>query len=282
MSLPGVSFADANSSYEEADFVIYGIPFDRTCSYRAGCREGPNEIRKASYNFEAYLFEHGVDLSELRIHDAGNMDELGLADDMVAEGEFVLGDVVTRGKFPITLGGEHSVSIPAVRSFEDIGVISIDAHLDWRDSYLGVRNSHASAVRRFADHVDRENVLVFGVRSISREEYEDSPPSYIDAFTIKKEGVAETFKSALNMIRKERVYLTVDIDGIDPAFAPATGTPEPFGLSPCDVKECINLLGRRMVGFDVVEVSPPYDKGNTAALAARLVREAIAVASKYR
>lgn len=125
-------------------------------------------------------------------------------------------------------------------------------------------------------------MLVFGVRSISTEERSDKMPNYIDAFTIHKEGVEKAFRRAARMMEKERVFLTLDIDGIDPAFAPGTGTPEPFGLTPLEVKKCINMLGKRMVGFDITEVSPPYDEGNTAALAARMMREAIAVVWKNR
>jgi agmatinase len=105
-------------------------------------------------------------------------------------------------------------------------------------------------------------------------------PEYVDVFTIREIGVENAFKRALTTIRKEKIFLTLDIDGIDPAFAPGTGTPEPFGLTPMEIKKCISMLGERLVGFDVTEVSPPYDEGNTAALAARMMREVIVVAWK--
>jgi agmatinase len=282
MVLTGVSFADANATFEDAEFVILGIPFDRTASFRSGARFAPNAIREASYNFETYLFEHEVDLVDVNFHDAGNLEELGTVDEMVKHaGSFIEG-VVSKGKFPIVLGGEHSVTIPAVRSFRDVGVVSIDAHLDFRQEYLGERNSHACVTRRIAEHVGMENVVVLGVRSMSREEVEGEMPEFIDAFTIREEGMERAVRMAMNLLGKEKIYLTLDIDGIDPACAPGTGTPEPFGISDLDVKKCIDMLSSRLVGFDLVEVCPNYDKGNTAALSARLVREVLATTWKSR
>ncbi len=281
MTLPGLCFVDSDASFEEARFVICGAPFDRTTSFRPGARSAPNAIREASYNFEKYMFEHDFDIAETTMHDLGNLEEFGSADEMVGETREVAKSIVSAGKFPIFLGGEHSISVPVIQSFEDIGVISIDAHLDYRDEYLGQRYSHACVTRRIAEHVGLENVLVLGVRSISREEKSAGRmPAYIDSYTVLEEGIEKTFQRALSIIKKDKIYLTLDIDGIDPAFAPGTGTPEPFGLSALDVKKCINMLGERLVGLDVVEVSPAYDTGNTAALAARMVREAIAVAWK--
>lgn len=276
--LPGVSFLNADCPYEDADVVIVGNTFDHTTCFRPGSREAPNAIRQASYNFETYLFEHGVDLCEIAIHDAGNIEPGIFPDDMIIEAGFYLSQVVRDGKFPILLGGEHSVTIPAVQAFRDIAVITIDAHLDSRDSYLGSPNSHACVSRRCADHLGMENVMALGVRSISKEEAEhEDPVPYIDSFTIQEKGMEWAVQKALDSVKAEKIYLSVDIDGIDPAYAPGTGTPEPFGLTPLDVKKAIGMIGERMVGFDVVEVCPPADNGNTAALAARLVNEALAV-----
>lgn len=282
MPLPGISFLGADATYEESKYVIVGVPFDRTTSFRPGTRSAPNAIREASYNFEKYLFEHDFDLNDIKLHDMGNLQDFGSVQDMIEGTRTVAKRIVTDGKFPIFLGGEHSVSVPVIEAFEDVGVITIDAHLDYRDTFMGQRYSHACINRRAAEHVGKENLLVFGVRSISKEEKVNGMPEYIDAYTIAEEGVQKAFKRALNIIKKDKIYLTLDIDGIDPAFAPGTGTPEPFGLTSLDVKKCINMLGPRMVGFDLVEISPPYDKGNTAALGARMVQEAIAVAWKYR
>jgi agmatinase len=280
MVLRGTNFAYASAEFEEAEFVILGVPFDRSTSFRSGARAGPNAIREASYNFEPYLFEHDVLLTDVKVHDAGNIEEMGQAEDMIRETKDYVSKIVQAGKFPILIGGEHTITVPAVQAFTDIGVISVDAHLDFRDEYMNNKLSHACVMRRNAEHVGIENVLAFGVRSISIEEKRSPMPEYIDAYTIHEDGVEKSFKRALNMIRKEDIYFTLDIDGIDPAYAPGTGTPEPFGLSSMDVKKCINMLAPRIVGFDVNEVSPPYDKGNTAALAARMIMEVIAVVYK--
>ncbi len=280
MVLPGICFADANASFDEAKFVICGIPFDRTTSYRAGARMAPNAIRQASYNFETYLFEHDIDLADVSMNDMGNVEEFGSPEEMVGAVREIAGRIVKADKFPVFMGGEHTTSIPVVEAFDDIAVISIDAHLDYRESYLGMKFSHACVTRRIAEHVGLENVLVFGVRSISAEEKTDRMPRFVDAFSIREVGAEKAFSEALDSIHKRRIFLTLDIDGIDPAFAPGTGTPEPFGLTPAEVKKCIDMVGGRLVGFDVTEVSPPYDEGNTAALAARMMREVIAVAWK--
>jgi agmatinase len=282
MVLPTARFAFATAGFEEAEFVILGVPFDRTTTFRPGAKAGPNAIREASQNFEPYVFEHDILLTKIKVHDAGNIEELETSEEMVRETEKQVARIIEAGKFPILLGGEHSITIPAVRAFKNIGVITIDAHLDFREEYSKSRLSHACVLRRSADQVGIENVLAYGVRSISIEEKNGAMPEYIDAYTIQDEGVEKTFKKALNMIKREDIYFSLDIDGIDPAFAPGTGTPEPFGLSSLDVKKCINLLAPRMVGFDVTEVSPPYDKGNTSVLAARLVIEVISVVHKHR
>jgi len=281
MVLPGVSFNEARASFEKAHFVIVGVPFDRTTSFRSGTRAGPNAVREASYNFESYLFEHDTNLVDIPIHDAGNIEQCGTAEEMFKATKAEAKSIVSAGKFPIFIGGEHSISIPVIEAFDDIGVISIDAHLDFRDEYMGNRMSHACVMRRAADHVGMENVLPFGVRSISAEEKKQKMPNYIDAYQIHDQGLETSWKRAMNMMRKEKVYFSLDIDGIDPAYAPGTGTPEPFGLSTYDVKKCINMLGERMVGFDVNEISPPYDHGNTAALGARMIQEVICVVWKH-
>ncbi len=282
MVLRGVNFAFATASFEKAEFVIVGVPFDRTTSFRSGARAGPNAIREASYNFEPYVFEHDLLLTDVPIHDAGNIEDLGNAEDMIRETKEVVSSIIKAGKFPLLIGGEHTITIPAVQAHGEVGVIAIDAHLDFRDEYMNNKFSHACVLRRNADHVGIENVLAFGVRSISIDEKRAKMPEYIDAYAIHEEGVEKSFKRALNMMRRENIYFSLDIDGIDPAYAPGTGTPEPFGLTSMDVKRCINMLGPRLAGFDVVEVSPPYDKGNTAGLAARMIIEAIAVVHEHR
>jgi agmatinase len=271
-------FADADSSFDKAQFVILGVPFDGTCSFRKGARFAPKSIREESYNLETYLFEHDIDLEDVPFHDSGDVKCESLENMMGVVGRSV-GDILEKGKFPIIIGGEHSLTPPAVRKFENVGVIILDAHLDFRDEYLEERNGHACATRRVSELVGIENVLTIGVRSMEKKEKEEGDKlglKYIDASKLKKLGM----KKILENIEWKRIYLSIDMDFFDPSYAPGVGNPEYFGLSPMDAKECIDILASRLVGFDITEVSPPFDNGNTSSLAAKLIREVIAVAWK--
>ena len=269
-------FADADASFEDAKFVIVGVPFDKTTSYRGGTRFAPTTVREASQTFERENFEHGTTFSHIPVHDAGDLYEEGSVDEMVEAIREEAKRIVAANKFPVIIGGEHSITPPIVSAFGEISVITIDAHLDFKDEYQGLKNSHACAHRRILDHVGRGNAFAFGVRSISEDE-DVSVALYADAFRIHEEGAVPVFDEMLSKLKRKPVYLSLDIDGIDPAFAPGTGTPEPFGVTPWDVRYIINKLGDRLVGFDVVEISPPYDNGNTSVLGARFMREVMAV-----
>ena len=281
----GISYAGAESDYDSADAFILGIPYDRTSSFRSGAREAPFQIRRASYNFEEFHFEHGLGLPQLNVFDQGNCEDPFLPEDMIDEVKFFMAPAVKDKKFTVAIGGEHSVNIPIMQCFKknDIALITIDAHLDSRDEYLGTRYSHACVTRRAAEHLGIDNVFALGVRSISREELErDDVVPYITSFEIGEKGMEWAVKKALESVESDRVYLSLDIDGIDPAYAPGTGTPEPFGLAPADVKKAIGLIGSRLAGFDVTEVCPPADpSGITSVLASRLINEVLAVRSKY-
>lgn len=278
--MSGLEFADASSSYEEADAVILGVPYDHTACFRSGSREAPNAVRRASYNFEPNLFEHRVPLPN--VHDMGNTDDFLFPQDMMDDVRYYMKPAIADGKFPITIGGEHSITFPVVETMKDVSVISVDAHLDSRDEFMGTPYGHACVMRRCADVVGTENVFVLGVRSISEEELEsDDPVNHIDAYAILKDGILPAIRKALDTVKNERVYLTLDIDGIDPAYAPGTGTPEPFGLTPFDVKVIMNEIGGRLAGFDVNEICPPYDpSGVTSILGARFIKEALAINSR--
>lgn len=276
------AFADAQASFDDAEFVIYGVPFDRTTTFRPGARFGPDAIRLHSHGLETYDLETGVDLADVAVHDLGNSDEFGNSEDMVRTVRQEVGGIFSAGKVPIVLGGDHSCAPPVVEAYPtnapSLGVLYLDAHLDFRDSYLGDRRSHACSSRRILEKVGSRNVVVLGVRSVSREEIEANKGigmAYVTAHEIAREGILSAVQRTLHMLRADRIYVSLDIDAIDPAYAGGTGTPEPFGLTPRDVKYVLGQVAPRLVGFDVMEVSPPYDNGNTSLLAARLVREAI-------
>jgi len=275
------AFADATSSFDEAEFVVLGIPFDRTTSFRPGARFGPDSIRQHSWNFESYDLETGIDLSQVKVHDLGNAGEFGSASDMVEKVREELKPVYAAGKIPIVLGGDHACSPPCVEAYPSdgsLGVLYIDAHMDFRSSYLGDPRSHACSSRRIVERVGARNVVVLGVRSVSQEEIDDNRDigmAFVTAHEVAREGIESSVQRALNMIKADRIYISLDIDAIDPAYAGGTGTPEPFGLTPRDVKYAIDQVAPRLAGMDIMEVSPHYDTGNTSALAARLAREAI-------
>lgn len=279
MQLP--TFADANATLKEARYVVLGVPFDRTTSFRPGARFGPDAIRQHSWNFETYNFETGIDLADVPVHDLGNTEEYGNAEDMAKGVREVVAPLWEEGKFLITFGGDHACAAPVVEGAprnDSLGVLYLDAHLDFRDSYLGDRRSHACSARRMVDRLGASKVVVLGVRSIGRDEKEDNDKigmRFFSSFDLHRDGIQKVLAKAVDLLGTEKVYISLDIDGIDPAYAPATGTPEPFGMSPFDVKHIIDATADRLVGLDIMEVSPPWDQGNTSALAARLAREAI-------
>ncbi len=283
------TFADAKASYEEAQFVLLGVPFDRTTSFRPGARFGPDAIRQHSWNFESYDLETGVDLAEVPVHDLGNTEEFGSAEEMARSVREEVRPLYRDNKFPILLGGDHACAPPSVEAYPDggpsLGVLYLDAHLDFRASYLGDSRSHACSSRRMLEKVGARNIVVLGVRSVSKEEVDDNRGigmSFITAHEVARDGMRSSLERALALLPNERLYISLDIDVIDPAYAGATGTPEPFGLTPQDIKLAIDAAAPRLVGLDIMEVSPPFDQGNTSALAARLAREAIARVSAAR
>ena len=279
-------FADAHAKLEDARIALFGVPYDRTCSFRGGSRYAPRAIRQASYNFETYMMDHGRSLSDIPLADLGDTPAFGASGEMVEGVTRRASEVVRAGKVPIVLGGEHSLAPAVVRAFpKDIAVLGIDAHLDFRDSYLDDRWSHACSARRCADHVGAERVVYMGVRSFSEEEREDLNRlglQFVSVFDIHEGGIARAVERALKIVDREKVYLTIDMDGIDPAYAPGVGNPEPFGLAPLQVKRLLGILAPHLVGMDLNEVSPAWDQGQTALLAARLVREAVMAIAESR
>jgi agmatinase len=284
-----IGFADADSGLEEAEYVVVGLPFDGTASFRSGSRDGPDAIRLASFNFESYDLQYGVDLAEMAICDLGNM-ELGAdpayAQETIKEGIALLPEKAV----PIFLGGEHSIT-PAIveglgrRAGESLDVLVLDAHLDLREEYGCTRASHACASRRILEKDALEGYASLGIRSGSREEFDwaaENGISYYTARQVRAEGVDAALNRAMEKLQCERLYLSIDLDVLDPAYAPAVGNPEPFGLSSWDVQRVIERLAPRLAGLDINELTPAYDRGETALLAARLARDFIAARAKHK
>ena len=271
-------FADAEASFNDARFIFYGYPFEGTACFRKGTAKAPDEIRKHSYNFETYLMELGVDLSDVALNDYGNLE---LTKDQ-GKNESLVTDLVTKivdgGKFPIGLGGEHSLTPPAVKAvqakYPNLIVVILDAHLDFRVEYENNPRSHATVTRRVSEIVGVDRVCSIGIRSVSQAEISEARGiglKFIESgWTELREYLADLIDDL-----DGPVYLSLDMDAIDPAFAPGVGTPEPFGMTPYEVIQTINFFADRIIGFDCVEVCPPYDNGNTSALAARLTRHLV-------
>jgi agmatinase len=281
-------FADADAKLPDANYVVLGLPFDGTASFRSGSRDGPDAIRLASFNFESYDYYYEVDLAELAISDLGNM-ELGAdpayAEETIKEGIALL----PKAAIPIFLGGEHSITPPIVESFAlrsregALGVLVLDAHLDLREEYGNTRYSHACASRRILEKEGVKAYASIGIRSGCKEEFtfaKENGISYFTAIDVKEKGIDYVLDRAIEGMNCERLYLSIDLDALDPAFAPAVGNPEPFGLTSWDVKRVIERVARKAIGLDINELTPAYDRGETALLAARLAREFIAAKAK--
>jgi agmatinase len=274
-------FADANASYEDADFVIYGAPFDGTSSFRTGARNAPAEMRRASYNFETYIHEYKLDLENLKICDLGDLELSSNVNETLKLVQKCSQKIAGDGKIPIMLGGEHSLSYACIKSFKQIAAVVFDAHFDLRKKYLGVKFNHACVSHHIVKHVGRENYIAIGIRSGTKEEYSyaDSKLRYYSADQVASNGIENIIREVLGYLKIKDIYLSIDFDVLDPAFAPAVSTPEPFGLNPIELRRAIKKLAPRVVGFDIVEITPSYDHGETALLGAKLVREFIAARS---
>jgi agmatinase len=275
-------FADAESGFDEADFVIFGIPFEKTSSFRHGADKAPKEIRQASWNFESYNFRTNVDLKDIKLHDYGNLDVTDLnTKEMVEKVRKFSYNLLEKNKFPIVIGGEHSITPGIVKSYPtDIAVLSLDAHMDLREEYENDKNNHACVIKRIIEYIDIKNIAIIGIRSAEKEEYEYAQKQdlfFIDSFCIDDRGIPAIIKLTKKYLQNKKIYLTFDMDVIDPVYAPGTSTPEPFGLKPLDILDIIDAFSSQIIGFDIVEVCPGYDYGETSLLAAKLIRSIIGI-----
>lgn len=278
---PPLLFAGIQKTFQEADYVILGVPFDGTSTHRSGARFAPHAIREASTSIETHSFRAGVDVEDLQIHDAGDLHVAGEVGETLRRLELVVRDLREAEKLPVILGGEHTATLGAVRGVDgDVAVVSFDAHLDLRNEYLGQTVSHATFMRRISEHVGVGKILEIGVRAACREELEYAEGAGVRFLTsqwIRREGAEKTVENALEFLKDtERTYLSIDMDVLDPAFAPAVQNPEPDGISTGMFLDVLcGICDRRVAALDVVEVAPHYDLGTTAVQAAKTVFEAL-------
>lgn len=277
-------FGGFDFPYEKADVVFIGVPLDVTSSYRPGYRFAPTKIREASANLETYIMSAGVDVFErLNITDIG--DVIIMPTDLNKTGARitrVVKRVLEDGKMPAILGGEHTVSYFTLQAFDDISVIHFDAHRDLRDEYLGDRLCHATVMRRALDRLPAERLIQLGVRSCSKEEAEFARDAGVVGYSSEQviDDPSRIISDVKKLVGDSRVYMTIDLDVLDPAFAPGVSTPEPGGLSTIELLRLIKELGKLNISaFDVVELVPPHDDGTTSFVAARIIYEMLTVIS---
>ncbi len=273
--LAHIHFADADASYEDARYAIFGVPYDSTTSFRPGTRFGPRAIREVSLNFEAYEPSTGIDFSLVPITDLGDLAVSRLPEDLVSQVADVATDIVGDGKVPVMLGGEHTATVGAVRAVAPEVYVVCDAHLDLRDELDGTPYSHGCVTRRVLETV--EDVVIIGARSGDAEQFAVAAEEtrLYTADTVRERGIGAVLQEVREHIGERRTYLSIDADAIDCCFTPGLGTPEPFGMTPLDIREVVRTLAPQAAGFDYVEVAP-FDAGQTAAVAAQMVREFIA------
>ncbi|MBO8156592.1 MAG: agmatinase [Bacillaceae bacterium] len=275
----GKVFIMSRPTYEDADAIIYGMPMDWTVSFRPGSRFGPNRIREASIGLEEYSPYMDRHLEEVNYYDAG---DIPLPFGNPAKSLEMIRDYVKKildlDKFPLGLGGEHLVTWPVVQAvyekYPNMALIHIDAHADLRVEYEGEELSHSTPVRKICELIGPEHVYSFGIRSGMREEFEYARTS---GMFMAKFDVAEPLRNILPSLKGRDVYVTIDIDVLDPAFAPGTGTAEAGGITSRELLEAIQLIAQsdvRVVGADLVEVAPAYDPTEQTPIAAsKFVRE---------
>ena len=275
-------FMASCDSYDDASVILAGVPMDFTCSFRPGTRFGPQKIREVSTGIEEYSVYMDKSLDDVLFYDCGDIDlPMGNVEKSLELISASAEEIVNDGKFPLFIGGEHLISVPVIKKVyekygKDLVIVQFDAHADLREGYLGCPNSHASAVRRLVDFMPGKNIYQLGIRSGTRDEFE-----FAQANTnLFKFDIIEPLGRVLPLIGKRPVYVTLDIDVADPSYANGTGTPEPGGISSRELLQAVHSFREmNLVGFDLVEVSPPYDVSDrTAVLAAKIIRDVILMA----
>ncbi|WNZ30299.1 MAG: agmatinase [Candidatus Bathyarchaeota archaeon] len=276
---PSPVFTGSQEIYEAAKYAILGVPFDVTSTYRSGAKFAPLAIRDISQNIECYSFRSGIDIEDLQTHDLGDLHVAADVELTLGRLALVAQDLFDEEKIPVFIGGEHTITLGVARCFdENVTVVSFDAHLDLRDNYLGLNVSHTTFMRRINESVKPAKILEIGTRAVCKEELDyarEANIDYMTALQIRKDGVkkaVEEIKKALKGSKK--VYITVDMDVLDPAFVPAVPNPEPEGLDTSTLLDLLETVCEyNVIGFDVVEVAPQYDQGVTATQAAKVIFE---------
>ena len=271
------TFIGADSSYEDARIVIFGAPFDSTTSFRPGARFGPAAIRHESFGIETYSPYQDKDLEDISVFDSGDLELcFGSAEAALADIEARADEILTDGKIPLMTGGEHLVTLGAVRAalrkYPDLHIIHFDAHADLRDDYLGAKLSHACVIRRCHDLIGDGRIHQFCIRSGERAEFRFAA-EHTDMHKFNFDGLG----ALTEQLSKARtpVYLTIDMDCLDPSAFPGTGTPEAGGVTFTELLNAILQAAKcNIIAADVNELAPMLDtSGASTAMACKVMRE---------
>lgn len=278
------TFIGCENSYEESKIVLFGAPFDSTTSFRPGTRFASKAMRSESFAIETYSPYQDGDLEDFAIFDSGDLElPFGNTQRALAQIEEHTAEILKDGKIPCMIGGEHLVTLGAMRAvvkqYPDVHIIHFDAHADLREDYLEERFSHATVLHRVWDLVGDGKIFQFGIRSGDRSEFVWAKDH---VFTNKFNF--HGLKEIVNQLQGKPVYFTLDLDVLDPSVFPGTGTPEAGGVSFQELLEAmIQVSHLNIIGFDVNELSPVYDQsGSSTAMACKVLRELLIAVMKNR
>lgn len=269
------TFIACESSYEEAQTVLFGAPYDSTTSYRPGTRFASRAIRSESFGLETFSPYQDKDLEEIQVFDSGDLElSFGRVDLALADIKARIQTILADNKRPFMIDGEHLVTLPAVEAtfekYPDLQVIQFDAHTDLREAYLDAKLSHATVIRRIHDFLGDGKIHQFGIRSGDRAEFQFAK-EHTNLHKYNLDGLKETVVA----LKDTPVYLTIDLDVFDPGVFPGTGTPEAGGIFFMEFVESLKSISQlNIVALDVNELSPALDQsGASTALACKVVRE---------
>ena len=263
--------------------LVFGVPFDSTHSYKPGTRFGPDSIRNAFNNIEIFYPEFGVDLETVNIQDLGNTQQTVNVQEMLDMVNKITGEIQKKSKLIVILGGEHSLTYGTYTSFpSDTGYVVFEAHYDLRDGYAGAEYSHASYLRRIVEKRGADNIVHIGARSFVRDELAFLKEHKIKTITdkdIRNGSGPKMIKDAMSVFAK--TYVSIDLDVLDPAFAPGVGNPEAVGITSRELFDMLHAMdGKKISCLDIVELNPTYDNGSTSSIAAKIISSMIGMTLK--
>jgi agmatinase len=281
MDLPFIeqTFISAKTPLKEASAVILGCPYDGSASFRPGARFGPSAIRRASWGIETYSPYLKKDLGQFLIHDMGDLElplgEKKISLDLIRK---AVRKILSGNKFPILLGGDHLITLPAVeelvKNYPQLQIVHIDAHTDLREEYLGESASHSTVMKRVVDHLGEGRLFQIGIRSGTEDEFK---------LARKMKSIIPfdpgSLRSMINRLKNHPVYITLDLDVMDPSLLPGVGTPEPGGFTFHEFISLLKILqALHVVGFDIVELTPDYDPTQISSITASVILREMSLA----